>query len=468
MKRPIIAIALCFLLAQTAAPAAAKEPLQDDVDRFVQAEMARLKLPGLALAVMRHGKIVKVAGYGLANVEHGVPVKPETIFQSGSVGKQFTATAVMMLVEEGKLALDSPVRAYLPGAPPAWKNVTVRHLLTHTSGIKNYDEKDLDFRKDYTEDQLLDIAARLPLDFQPGERWNYSNTGYVVLGILIGKVTGKFWGDFLRERIFEPLGMTTARVISETDIVPNRAAGYRLVKGVLKNQEWVSPSLNTTADGSLYLTVLDYAKWDAALYTEQLLKRESLESMWTQAKLADGRPRDYGFGWALYSVRGHRLVEHAGGWQGFSTDIARFVDDGLTVVVLVNMEMLSSPARIARGIAGLFNREVAPRAYEPIEDTEPEVTRFARGTVVKILKGEADPAAFTPEVAAALFPVAIKMAAEKFATVGELRSFRLVERKEEAGFRLYTYEAEFEGQVVHLVMRLTGQGKIAGLFVAPD
>ena len=160
----------------------------DDVDDFVQQQMAKKHTPGLALLVVKDGQTVKSKGYGMANLEHQVPVKPETIFQSGSVGKQFTATGVMMLVEEGKLALEDPVGKYLT-VPETWKGITIRHLLTHTSGLGDYPE-DLDFRKDYTEDELLQMVTKQALLFQPGEQWRYSNLGYVTLGVLIHKITG--------------------------------------------------------------------------------------------------------------------------------------------------------------------------------------------------------------------------------------------------------------------------------------
>ena len=198
--------------------------------------------PGVALLVSRNGEIVRAQGFGFSNVELQVPVKPETLFQSGSVGKQFTATAIMMLVEEGKISLDDSITKYFPDAPASWKPVTVRHLLSHTGGFTDY-PKDFDFRKDYSEADLLKIVARIPLAFPPGTKWSYSNLGYLTLGILIHRVTGKFYGDVLEERIFHPLGMQTTRIMSEADIIPNRAAGYRLVKGELKNQEWVSPTL---------------------------------------------------------------------------------------------------------------------------------------------------------------------------------------------------------------------------------
>ena len=246
------------------------------------------------------------------------------------------------------------LRNISPRLRPAWKPVTIRHLLTHTGGFTDY-PKDFDFRKDYSEADLFRIVSGIPLAFPPGTKWSYSNLGYLTLGVLIHRVTGNFYGDMLQERIFRPLGMTTTRIMSEADIIPNRASGYRLVKGELKNQEWVSPTLNTTADGSLYFSILDLAKWDAALYTEKLLKRSSLEQMWTVARLNDGKPNSghYGFGWEIENVHGHRMIGHGGSWQGFKTQISRYVDDKLTVVVLANLAE-ADPGKIAEHVAGMY------------------------------------------------------------------------------------------------------------------
>jgi CubicO group peptidase (beta-lactamase class C family) len=347
-------LSIIALLAGLASAVFAQTPATDPVDDYVRGEMQRQHIPGLSLLVARDGKIVRAQGYGLANVELQVPVKPETVFQSGSVGKQFTATAVMMLVEEGKIQLDDPITQYLKGAPASWQQVTIRELLSHTAGFTDY-PKTFDFRKDYTEAQLLKIVEGIPLAFPPGTKWSYSNLGYLTLGIVIHRVTGKFYGDFLQERIFEPLGMSTTRIISEADIVPNRAAGYRLVKGELKNQEWVSPTLNTTADGALYFSILDLAKWDAALYTEKLLKRSSLEQMWTVTKLNNGQPNSgqYGFGWSILTKGGRRVLDHGGAWQGFKSHISRYVNDKLTIVVLANLEQ-AEPGAIADHVAKMY------------------------------------------------------------------------------------------------------------------
>src|SRR5215475_2169846 len=359
-RMPMVAtITACLLVASAGiillfvTPGVAQDDISAKADMYIKYEMQKQQIPGLSLAVIKAGQIILAKGYGFANVEHQVPVKPETIFQSGSVGKQFTATAVMILVEEGKIKLDDSIGKYLDNTPKSWSGITVRHLLTHTAGMIMYPFQ-LGLRNDYTEDELLKQAASIPLTFQPGEKWSYSNLGYFVLGIMISKLTGKFYGDFIQERIFKPLGMNTARVINEADIIPNRAAGYRLDNGKLKNQEWVSPTFNSTADGSLYLTVLDMAKWDAALYDEKILKKSSLDQMWTAVKLNSGETYPYGFGWFPYEAKGRRFIFHGGGWQGFSSHIGRYVDDGLTVVVFANLAQAKT-GTIMDGVAAIYN-----------------------------------------------------------------------------------------------------------------
>jgi CubicO group peptidase (beta-lactamase class C family) len=342
------------------------------VDAYIAAEIHREKIPGLALAVMRDGKIIKAQGYGLSNVELSVPVKPETIFQTGSVGKQFTATIVMMLVEDGKVSLDDKISKYFPESPAAWKDITVRHLLTHTSGIPDYGsetKKMIDLRVDYTEDELVRRFADFPLDFPPGSKWSYSNSGYVILGVLIHRISGKFYGDFLEERVFHPLHMDATHIISEENIVPNRSAGYRLVNGVLKNQEWVAPKLNTTADGALYTNVLDMAKWDAALTQQTLLKKSSYEQMYTPVRLSDGKTYPYGFGWAIGTSNGHAVIGHSGSWQGFHMNFTRYPADKLGVVVFTNLDSEhSEPTKIAHQVAAIYIPELRqPTTADPAE-----------------------------------------------------------------------------------------------------
>jgi CubicO group peptidase (beta-lactamase class C family) len=335
----------------------------DRIDAAVEAEREKQRIPGVAVAVVRGAETVKIQGYGLANVEHRVPVTPETIFQSGSVGKQFTAVAVMLQVEAGTLALDDPIARFFPGAPAAWKRITVRHLLTHTSGIADYGQASVDYRKDYTEEEFARVAFGLELEFPPGSRYKYSNTGYALLGFIVGKAAGRFYGDVLAERVFAPLGMKTARVISESAIVPHRAAGYRLVKGELQNQEWVSPQLNTMADGSLYLSLLDMVAWDRGLRAGAVLKAESWAQVYSPMALTNGKSHPYGFGWRLDEVKGQQVRRHGGSWQGFKSDIARYLDSDLTVIVFANLAQ-AQPERVTDAVAGLVEPALASAASQ--------------------------------------------------------------------------------------------------------
>jgi D-alanyl-D-alanine carboxypeptidase len=330
----------------------------DSIDRYIRSELARQHIPGLSVAVLRGDSLVLARGYGYANVEHRVPATDSTVYAVGSVTKQFTAAAVVMLAEQGGLRLDDPITRYLPEGLPAWKGVTIRHLLTHTSGVPEYPDT-LDFRRDYTEGELVRLAAAQPLQFAPGTSWRYSSTGYALLGVLIHRVTGLAWGDFLRAHVFTPLGMRTARVNSDTDIVPNRSGGYEFVNDTLRNQAWVSPTINSTADLGLSLGARDLVAWAVGLDRGTVLSRRDVEASWTPVRLNDGATYPYGFGWDVTQQRGYRRIGHSGAWRGFQATIQRYPDFGLTVVVLANLAQ-SNPPAIAFGIAGFMEPALKP------------------------------------------------------------------------------------------------------------
>src|ERR1043166_2655229 len=250
----------------------------DDVDDHVKAEMSKQHIPGLSLAVVKNGHLEKSAAYGLANVELNVPVRTDTVFQIQSITKTFTSSAVMLLVEEGKIGLDDKITKHLDNLPESWKNISIRHLLSHTSGVKDFiNEPTVDLRKDIQPEDVIESLRPLPLNFQPGEKYSYSNTGYRLLAMIIHKVTGQSWGEFLKERILDPLGMNDTRVISLSAIITNRASGYLWENGELRNGRFIAPTILAYAGGGLRSTVLDLAKWDAALYTEKILKRSTLD-----------------------------------------------------------------------------------------------------------------------------------------------------------------------------------------------
>ena len=458
----------CILL--IAFPCFAQQDIEKRLDQYIKSEMKREKIPGISLAVLRGGKVEILKSYGLANVEHNVPVKPETVFQSGSIGKQFTAAAVMLLVQDGKLSLDDKLVKYLPDAPASWQKITIRNLLNHTSGMGNFGDE-VELWRDYTENQYLDLVKKTPLKFEPGTSWDYSNLGYVTLGILVHKISGKFYGDFLQERIFGPLRMSTARVISEADIIPNRAAGYRLVEGELKNQEWVSPSNNTTADGSLYFTVQDLAKWDAALYTDFPLKRSTLQQIFTPAKLVDGTDRPYGFGWHIERVGGRQFAFHGGAWQGFKSFIGRFPEDGLTIIFLAN-SWDTREFKLARGLASLFYPELKAPTHEPIEDKEPGVTQLVRRTLLQLARHSLDSDRFAPETRSTFFPAKARQIGDSLDTlsipVAVIYTNELIGRRTAQNRRIFTYLLSDVSKSFVCTVELTTDNKIAKLELSTE
>jgi len=350
----------------------AQQAMIDSIDHYVAAEMARERVPGMSLAVIREGRILLRKGYGYANLELRVPASDSTIYQSGSLGKQFTAAAVAMLAEQGRIGLDDPVVKWFPEGKKVWRGITIRHLLTHTSGVPEYTDSSFNYRRDYTEDQLVKFAASRPLDFAPGERWSYSNTGYLLLGVLVHRATGRFYGEVLRDLIFAPVGMRATRIISEADLVPNRAAGYQLVDGKIKNQDWVAPSLNTTADGSLYFSVDDLIAWNRSLDHAEIPDSNVLQLAWSPVRLKNGGLYPYGFGWDLAPQRGHRRVGHTGSWQGFKTALYRYPDYKLAVVALANSAQ-AEPGSVAEAVAGMVEPALIPphRLESPLPGPRP-------------------------------------------------------------------------------------------------
>jgi CubicO group peptidase (beta-lactamase class C family) len=347
---PLKLASAAFLLGTSCAVTErASEPASDPIAAIVREELQRQKIPAVSLAIVERGRLVRAEGFGFANLEHQVPAKAETIYQSGSIGKQFTAALVLLLAQDGRFALDDPIARHLSGTPPSWARVTIRQLLQHTSGLADPYAK-LDLTRDYTEAELLAIDGELPLLFEPGAKFSYSNMGYHVLGFLCSHVGGAFYGEQLAQRIFAPAGMRTARIISERELVPHRAAGYELEGDQPVNQSWVSPSLNATADGSLCLSVLDFAAWDLSLTRGTPISAELQAVMREPARLANGTLSLYGCGWSVEPFEGREAISHGGAWQGFTTFYLRLPREELSVIVLSNRAG-ADPGAIVKRIA---------------------------------------------------------------------------------------------------------------------
>ncbi len=454
--RPVRTVLLVLTMIRSTG---AQVSLGERIDDFVRAEMLRQKVPGLAIGVTKNGAIVKAEGYGYANLEHKVPADAGTIFQSGSLGKQFTAMAVMLQVEDGKLSLSDPITEFFPDAPETWRAITVYHLLTHTSGIPDYPDGKLDLRRDYTEDELTRFGFGLPLQFSSGARWSYSNTGYMLLGCIVRKVSNAFYGDVLTARVFKPLGMVTARVISEADIVPNRAAGYRLENGAVKNQTWVSPTLNTTADGALYLSVRDLIAWDAAVRARAILKPKSWSLILQPARLNSGKAYPYGFGWFLDERDGQPLHQHGGSWQGFKAQFSRFIGEDLSVIVLANLAQ-ADPVRLADGIAEIMNPKLAAPTPTEITDREPQVTARLARLLDSARTGNLDPSEFA-YMPASFFSNGAKDIEQQLRTLGPPQSMVLVHKSEKGDDRILMYKIAFGSRTMYYTVALVPDGRVS-------
>ena len=483
LKTPLIALFLCAVTSLAQAPLAPLDAKRlASIDDFVQHEMARQRIPGLELGIYSRGRILLAKGYGLANVELNVPVKPETLMQSGSVGKQFVSAAIMMLVQEGKLSLDDSIAKYFPDAPAAWKPILIRNLLSHTSGLAEYESDDRTgpngpfyLRLDFSEDELAKKIEALPIEWAPGESWAYRNTNYVLLGIAIHRITGIPYAEFLKERIFKPLGMTSTRLISERDIIPNRAAGYEIDdSGELKNQEWVSPTFDSTADGALYFNVLDLAKWDEALYGTKLLRQSSLDRIWTVYPLNNGKPNpgSYGFGWSINAQDGHRRIEHGGAWQGFACHISRYPDDNVTTVVLTNLDAgHSNTSVIAHVVAGLVDPALTVPRLEALADNQPGLAERLRKLLDAIVAGTDTRPGMSPRLAALITPETAKRAQRRLAKLWPAGALVLVSRAKgpESGPQwISTYRLSKGTDALLVVFGLDADGKIQVLGLSPN
>lgn len=368
-----IAVALvsaCVALAQPPTDA----EITAAADKLAAEALSETGGAGLSVAVARNGKVILSKGYGLAEVEHDVRTDWDSMFRMGSITKQFTAAAIMRLVEQGRIGLDDPITKYLPEYNTQGREITIRHLLTHTSGIKNYtevrrimvDEPEREFERQ----ELLDMVQNEPLAFEPGAGCAYSNTGYYLLGIVIESVSGKDYCAYLHDEFLEPLGLARTRCDSNTKVIKGRAQGYTLAGETLVNDRGLATG-TTFAAGGLLASANDLVVWADALATGKVVSAASYKLMSTPFKLASGGSSDYGFGLIIDSLDGHARIQHGGDIFGFNSMLARFPDDGITVAVMSNSQSISS-TRVANGLsrAALGLAEAAAPVAVALSETE--------------------------------------------------------------------------------------------------
>jgi CubicO group peptidase (beta-lactamase class C family) len=358
-------------MAETATPLSGTA-LTSKIDSLVESVLEAGSVAAMSIGVRRGDDVLITKGYGLADIENDVPAGAETVYRIGSITKQFTAAAVMQLVESGAIELDDPMTEYLPDYPMQGHVVTIRHLLGHTSGIKSYTglaEWQPTMRMDLTDDELVALFSDEPFDFAPGERYLYNNSGFYLLGMIVAAASGESYRDYLRAHIFEPLGLGGSSYCDEQPIIANRAEGYELVRGELLNDQPLSMN-HPGAAGALCSTVEDLLVWTSALREGRVVSAASYDLMTTPGTLNSGAATSYGFGLGLGQLVGHASVSHGGGINGFNTMLAHYPASDLDVVVLTNTagpfadRTAETIAKWALGIA------VATVADEPVTPRE--------------------------------------------------------------------------------------------------
>ena len=336
---PLIVLAVCAAApAQAAAPAAAAPGTAKAQFEAVLSAAYPADEPGAAVIVARGGEVLFHSAYGMAELELGIPLEPDMVLELGSITKQFTAAAIMMLAEQDKLSVGDPISKFLPDYPGG-DGITVEHLLTHTSGIVSYTGipgyMTTEVRKDVTVDELIDVFKDLPVEFAPGDQWKYNNSGYILLGAIIEKASGKSYAEFIQENIFDPLGMKNSYYGSNSRIIPRRARGYEGGSGEYVNARYLSMT-QPYAAGSLLSTVEDLLRWNRGLFGGTLLRPESVEQMTRRYTLNDGEETSYGYGLGISDVRDRRAIAHGGGIFGFVTHGVYLPDDDVYVALLSN------------------------------------------------------------------------------------------------------------------------------------
>lgn len=451
-------ICLAVLVVCMTSPARA-----DTIDDYVARQMQTLRLPGLALAVVRGGKVMTLRTYGKANLELDAPVTRDTVFELGSLTKQFTAVAVMMLAEDGRLRLDDSIAAHLPEVPEAWRAITIRHLLTHSAGLQDYltiaGLPEQSHALSHREMTRL-FAARITREFPPGDTWAYSNTGYLLLGDIIERASGQSYWEFLRARVFVPAGMQATRSSEPRAVIRDRATGSGWNNGAFENRP--SLSENAYSAGAIVSTITDMTRWAMALQAGALISKASRYQIWTPVTVALGPlpPFSYGFGWVVDRERGRRVVLHSGGTPGFSSAIRHYPDEGLTVIVLANHGDRIIE-QVPLEIAGMVFPDVARReAPDPDAGLSARLAEALRG----VTAGRANPRDFTPAMQAFLSTATARGLGEWIASHGALTSLRYGQTDPLGAHRVLRYRAVVGDARLWFSFTLTAGNEIAQIY----
>jgi CubicO group peptidase (beta-lactamase class C family) len=432
--------------------------LRDRIDRIAAQVLQQTGVPSASVAIVQHGKLVYTHAYGNAHLEPPTPATPQMRYSIGSISKQFTATALLLLQEEGKLSLDDAVGKYVPGLTRG-DEVTIRQILSHTSGYQDYWPEDYvmtTMLHPETAQQIIDTWGKKPLDFEPGTQWQYSNTNFVIAGAIVEIVTGAPYFDFLVQRIFRPLGMTSVWNSDQTKLTQVDATPYyRHALGTLR----VAPKEGLGwmfAAGELAMTAHDLALWDQSLLAQSVLKPDSYKQMFSEIKLKDGKGAHYGLGVDVRDRDGHRSIEHSGEVSGFVSDNEVLIDDGAAVAVLTNQD--------AVGAAGVIAHLAAPvvAGYPPTPE-EQQVIAIFRG----LQQGHIDRALLAPNLSDYFTPEALADFQSSLAPLGEPLTFHQTRTSLRGGMTFRSFEIVYPAKRLSLTTYTYPDGKLEQYLIAP-
>jgi D-alanyl-D-alanine carboxypeptidase len=428
------------------------DAVDDHVRRFMTFHMA----PGVSVAVSRGGKVIVSRGYGKANLESNTRATPNTVYKIASLGKQFIATEILLLEQDGKLKTDDLLSKYLTDLPDAWKAIRIKHLLSHTAGLAR-EEEGWELFKNVPLLDIIKTSYRTKMVGKPGEKWAYSNLGYFILGHVIEKVSGQNWDDFATKRIFEPSGLKRTSSAQYWPIVSDKAMGYDTDNGVFEN---ALTYFTIRPSGGFSSTALDLVKWGETLTGATVLNETSKAKMFAPMKLTSGKAVPYGMGWEIEDVRGHLRVAHDGGGQGFNSHMSRYVQDDLTIVVLCNY--IGAPAEaLSRNIATVYLKDLAPTPYATIKDPQPEKAKLLAKFFASRVEEKPDLSLATDTL---LKQIDWPLGRLRFSRLGRLRSLTLLEERDLPAPYTHRYLAKFDRITVYALANFeNGKVNLAGL-----
>jgi D-alanyl-D-alanine carboxypeptidase len=416
--------------------------LRGKIDKLAADVLARSGVPSASIAVVKDGKIVYLNAYGSARLEPKTPATPAMRYSIGSISKQFTAAAMLLLQEQGKLSLDDKVGKYIPDLTRA-NEVTIRQLLSHTSGYQDYWPQDYVMPmmlQPVTAAKILDLWARKPLDFEPGTKWQYSNTNYVIAGVIIEKVSGKPLLQFLKEKVFTPLGMASVANIDEKKLGDTDPTGYmRYALGPLRLAPKEGPGWLFAA-GELAMTAEDLAKWNISIMDQKLLRPASYRELEREAQLNNGMGTRYGLGVSLATEAGHRAVSHGGEVSGFVSQSIVFPDERVSVVALTNQDASSAAGDIAHGLVPLLFAQNDPATPEKLEQAKKIFDGLQHGTIDRSL--------FTDNANAYFSEQALQDFASGLGPLGTPKQFTQIQQGLRGGMTLRVFLVRFEKQTL--------------------